>query len=170
LLGSFKRLPQPPLLEADVLEADVLEADVLEADVLDVLEDDPPPLPAPHWHGRRWFPSGAHTCTPADPPGQAQPTCAPGMQRSDVVVPPPEPVPTAPLTMLPPPQPWAADHASTIPPTAIPTVRVRTRARYHRALPPNGRPVTEWPNQDAAWTDVAKGIRRAVEDVRAQRR
>jgi hypothetical protein len=35
-----------------------------------------------------------------------------------------------------------------------------------QGLPKDTMPVTEWPNQDAAWTDVAKGIRRAVEDIR----
>lgn len=30
------------------------------------------------------------------------------------------------------------------------------------ALPRDGRPITEWENQDAAWADVAEGIRRLV--------
>jgi hypothetical protein len=37
------------------------------------------------------------------------------------------------------------------------------------ALPKDAKPVTTWPNQDEAWTDIAKGIRRAVEDIRARR-
>jgi len=32
-----------------------------------------------------------------------------------------------------------------------------------QGLPTDLRPVTSWPNRDEAWTDVAKGIRRAVE-------
>ncbi|WP_438044913.1 TIR domain-containing protein [Sorangium sp. So ce128] len=35
-----------------------------------------------------------------------------------------------------------------------------------QALPRDGRPVTSWRNRDAAWTDVALGIRRAVEALR----
>jgi hypothetical protein len=38
------------------------------------------------------------------------------------------------------------------------------------ALPANGRPVTTWPDQDEAWTDVARGIRHAVEEMRARKR
>jgi hypothetical protein len=34
------------------------------------------------------------------------------------------------------------------------------------ALPTNGRPVTDWPNQDEAFTDVVKGIRKAIEQIR----
>ncbi|AUX42955.1 hypothetical protein SOCE26_043950 [Sorangium cellulosum] len=35
-----------------------------------------------------------------------------------------------------------------------------------QALPKGGKPVTSWQNQDEAWTEVAKGIRRAVEALR----
>ncbi|WP_438001891.1 TIR domain-containing protein [Sorangium sp. So ce185] len=35
-----------------------------------------------------------------------------------------------------------------------------------QALPKDARPITLWPDRDAAWTDVAKGIRRAVESSR----
>ena len=35
-----------------------------------------------------------------------------------------------------------------------------------QGLPTDLRPVTSWPNRDEAWTDVAKGIRRAVEVIR----
>ncbi|MFB1030078.1 MAG: TIR domain-containing protein [Thauera sp.] len=35
-----------------------------------------------------------------------------------------------------------------------------------QGLPTDLRPVTSWPNRDEAWTDVAKGIRRAVEAIR----
>lgn len=35
-----------------------------------------------------------------------------------------------------------------------------------QALPKDGKPVTEWPNRDAAFTDVAKGIRAVVETLR----
>lgn len=34
-----------------------------------------------------------------------------------------------------------------------------------KGLPTDLRPVTSWPNRDEAWTDVAKGIRRAVEAI-----
>jgi len=36
-----------------------------------------------------------------------------------------------------------------------------------QGLPTDLRPVTSWPNRDEAWTDVAKGIRRAVEQIQA---
>jgi|SRR6185437_532919 len=151
LLGSLKGLPQPPLLEDDVLEDEALEAALLEADTLeaevlddDVLEaeDDAPPLPASHWHGIRWVPSEAHTCTPAAAPGQAQPTCAPGTQKGAVEVPPPEVAPAAASSTEPPPQPGAADHANAKPATTTPIALVRTRTRYHgarsaRAVTPN---------------------------------
>jgi hypothetical protein len=35
-----------------------------------------------------------------------------------------------------------------------------------QALPKDGKPVTSWPNADEAFTDVARGIRRALEDLR----
>ena len=40
-----------------------------------------------------------------------------------------------------------------------------TKARFAalQALPTDGKPVTEWPNQDSAFLNVAQGIRRAVE-------
>ena len=40
-------------------------------------------------------------------------------------------------------------------------------ARFGRlqALPKNAKPVTTWPNQDEAFTDIAKGIRRVVESI-----
>jgi TIR domain len=34
------------------------------------------------------------------------------------------------------------------------------------ALPTNGKPVTDWPNQDKAFTDVVKGISKAIEQIR----
>ncbi|WP_437978630.1 TIR domain-containing protein [Sorangium sp. So ce295] len=37
-----------------------------------------------------------------------------------------------------------------------------------QALPNNGKPVTLWENRDEAWTDVVKGIRRAVSELRAR--
>ncbi|MCA9423053.1 MAG: TIR domain-containing protein [Nitrospira sp.] len=36
-----------------------------------------------------------------------------------------------------------------------------------QGLPTDLRPVTSWPNRDEAWTDVAKGIRRTVEQIQA---
>lgn len=38
------------------------------------------------------------------------------------------------------------------------------------ALPRNGRPVTRWRSRDQAWLDVARGIRRALEEVSAHRK
>ena len=38
-----------------------------------------------------------------------------------------------------------------------------------QALPKDAKAVTEWKNRDDAWTDVAAGIRRAVEDLRKRR-
>lgn len=37
-----------------------------------------------------------------------------------------------------------------------------------QGLPTDLKPVTSWPNRDEAWTDVAKGIRRAVERIQAR--
>lgn len=37
-----------------------------------------------------------------------------------------------------------------------------------QGLPTDLRPVTSWPNRDEAWTDVAKGIRRTVEQIQAR--
>ena len=39
-----------------------------------------------------------------------------------------------------------------------------------QALPKDARPVTSWPNRDEAWTDVARGIRKAVEEITANPR
>jgi hypothetical protein len=38
-----------------------------------------------------------------------------------------------------------------------------------QALPKDGKPVTSWPNRDEAWTDVAEGIKRTVEEIRRRR-
>ena len=35
-----------------------------------------------------------------------------------------------------------------------------------QALPKDGKPVTSWSDEDEAFTDVARGIRAAVEDLR----
>ena len=34
-----------------------------------------------------------------------------------------------------------------------------------QALPKDGRPVTSWPNRDEAFTDIARGIRKAIEQL-----
>jgi len=34
-----------------------------------------------------------------------------------------------------------------------------------QALPTEGKPVLEWPSKDAAWADVARGIRKVVESL-----
>ncbi len=36
-----------------------------------------------------------------------------------------------------------------------------------QALPRNGKPVTTWANRDAAFTDIARGIRRVMTELRA---
>ncbi|MDQ3959532.1 MAG: toll/interleukin-1 receptor domain-containing protein [Pseudomonadota bacterium] len=38
-----------------------------------------------------------------------------------------------------------------------------------QALPKDGKPVTSWPNRDEAWTDVAEGIKKTVEEIRRRR-
>jgi CheY-like chemotaxis protein len=38
-----------------------------------------------------------------------------------------------------------------------------------QGLPTDFRPVTSWPNRDEAWTDVAKGIRKTVENIQTKR-
>jgi len=38
-----------------------------------------------------------------------------------------------------------------------------------QALPTDLRPVTSWPNRDEAWTNVAKGLRVTVKDIRERR-
>ncbi len=38
-----------------------------------------------------------------------------------------------------------------------------------QGLPRDAKPVTTWSNQDEAWTDVARGLRRAIEDLRKRR-
>lgn len=42
---------------------------------------------------------------------------------------------------------------------------VKTPFATLQALPKGGRAVTSWPDRDEAFTDIAKGIRRAVEDM-----
>jgi hypothetical protein len=37
-----------------------------------------------------------------------------------------------------------------------------------QALPEDGKPVTSWGNQDEAFTDVTRGIRRVVQELRAR--
>ena len=37
-----------------------------------------------------------------------------------------------------------------------------------QALPKDGRPLTSWPNKDEAFTDVARGIRKALEELWAR--
>ena len=39
-----------------------------------------------------------------------------------------------------------------------------------QALPRDGKPVKSWPDEDEAFTDIARGIRKAVEEVRANPR
>ncbi len=39
-----------------------------------------------------------------------------------------------------------------------------------QVLPKDAKPVTSWPNRDEAWTDVARGIRKAVEEITANPR
>lgn len=39
-----------------------------------------------------------------------------------------------------------------------------------QALPKDGKPVSRWDDPDDAWTDVARGIRHAAEEIRKRRR
>lgn len=41
--------------------------------------------------------------------------------------------------------------------------------KHLQALPTDGKPVTSWPNQDEAFTNIAKQIRRAIEHLNAAR-
>ena len=47
-----------------------------------------------------------------------------------------------------------------------------TRAPFAKlqALPRDGKAVTSWPGRDEAWTDVAQGIRRAVQSIPSRAR
>ena len=38
-----------------------------------------------------------------------------------------------------------------------------------QALPKNARPVANWGKRDQAFTDIAKGIRKAVEEIRGKK-
>ena len=42
-----------------------------------------------------------------------------------------------------------------------------TRFKDIQALPRDGKAITLWANRDLAWLDVAKGIRKAVEELAA---
>jgi hypothetical protein len=39
-----------------------------------------------------------------------------------------------------------------------------------QALPKDAKPITRWPNQDDAWLDVTRGIRKAVEELLVEQR
>lgn len=39
-----------------------------------------------------------------------------------------------------------------------------------QALPKDGKPVTTWPNQDEAWLDVLRGVRKAVDELLVARK
>lgn len=54
-----------------------------------------------------------------------------------------------------------------IPVILRPCDRAQTPFAQIQALPRDGKPVTSWSNRDEAWTDVAKGIRAAVEQLHA---
>src|SRR5260370_6251439 len=41
-----------------------------------------------------------------------------------------------------------------------------TEFAHLQALPTDGRPVTSWSNTDEAFTDIARGIRRAIESLK----
>jgi hypothetical protein len=38
-----------------------------------------------------------------------------------------------------------------------------------QALPRDAKPITKWDDRDEAWTDVAKGLRKVIEQIRAAR-
>jgi len=56
----------------------------------------------------------------------------------------------------------AAGNARVIPIVARPCDWQHSQFGRLQALPKDGRPVTKWGNQDEAWTDVSRGIRRVL--------
>jgi internalin A len=56
-----------------------------------------------------------------------------------------------------------AGQAVVIPVILRPVDWLATPLAQFQALPQNARPLTQWPNRDAAWANVAEGIRRAVD-------
>ncbi len=44
-----------------------------------------------------------------------------------------------------------------------------TPFRHLQALPKSGKPITEWENRDTAFVDIARGIRKVVEELRTQK-
>ncbi|OHE82955.1 MAG: hypothetical protein A2107_00610 [Verrucomicrobia bacterium GWF2_62_7] len=57
------------------------------------------------------------------------------------------------------------DGSAVVIPVIVRSVDWKNAAFSHlQALPKDAKPVTSWKNRDKAWTDVAKGIRRAIEE------
>lgn len=61
----------------------------------------------------------------------------------------------------------AAGSARVVPIIVRPCDWLHTDLRKLQALPRDGKPITEWPNADAAWQDVTSGIRRVVQSMKA---
>jgi hypothetical protein len=59
-----------------------------------------------------------------------------------------------------------AGEARVVPVVLRPCVWDRAPFAKLHALPRDARPVTTWPNRDEAWTDIAKGILRTIEELR----
>jgi uncharacterized protein YjbI with pentapeptide repeats len=59
----------------------------------------------------------------------------------------------------------ARGEARVIPVIVRPAAWEETSFGKLQALPKDGKPVTTWPNQDEAWLEVWKGIRKAVEEL-----
>jgi hypothetical protein len=63
-------------------------------------------------------------------------------------------------------------------PTSLPRLEAkikkvkRDKALFSKlqALPKNGKAVAMWTNRDDAWTDVAEGMEKAAEKIRAKRK
>jgi len=61
----------------------------------------------------------------------------------------------------------AAGTARVVPIIVRPCDWLHTDLRKLQALPRDGKPITEWPNADAAWQDVTTGIRRVAQSMKA---
>ena len=63
-----------------------------------------------------------------------------------------------------------AGEARVVPVIVRPVDYVGTPFARIQALPKDARPVTSWGNADEAWFDVARGVRRVVDELGRNRR
>ena len=61
-----------------------------------------------------------------------------------------------------------SDEARVVPVILRPVDRNNTPFGKLLALPTDGKPVTSWPNHDDGFLDIAKGIRRVAEELKAE--